>query len=305
MTHKRRGKCLIFNHQLFDCKTLSERKGTHLDAYALKRAFSYLGFEVKLYNDATTAEVMALLKATSKEDHSDADCLVCCIMSHGDHSNLWAKNDKYPCDTVFNFFTADNCPTLTGKPKLFFIQACRGDKLDPGVVLKIGQDETDSAKFYTLPTWADFLISYSTVPGYYSWRNTRDGSWFMQSLAQVLVEHGSCMGFLDILTRVNQKVAFDFISQVPNDKEYDKQKQVPSTVFMLTRQLILRPKDLPERSQFVKPCIQNTFNSEVTRIVANTAIEKLSEQVNEVKITEKGDQKELKNLTNTQQQTSK
>ena len=27
---------------------------------------------------------------------------------------------------------------------------------------------------------ADFLIAYSTVPGFYSWRNTTQGSWFIQ-----------------------------------------------------------------------------------------------------------------------------
>ena len=29
----------------------------------------------------------------------------------------------------------------------------------------------------TLPTEADFLYAYSTVPGYYSWRNYTKGSW--------------------------------------------------------------------------------------------------------------------------------
>ena len=29
----------------------------------------------------------------------------------------------------------------------------------------------------SLPTEADFLYAYSTVPGYYSWRNSARGSW--------------------------------------------------------------------------------------------------------------------------------
>lgn len=29
----------------------------------------------------------------------------------------------------------------------------------------------------SLPTEADFLYAYSTVPGYYSWRNSVTGSW--------------------------------------------------------------------------------------------------------------------------------
>lgn len=242
MSHKRRGKCVIFNHRYFDEKSLNERKGTEIDAHALRKCFNEYGFDVKTYDDLTVAELITMLKALSKEDHSDADCFACCIMTHGDQANLWARNDKYPIDLLFTHFTADNCPTLAGKPKLFFVQACRGDKLDPGVILKIGGDETDSARYYTIPTWADFLIAYSTVPGYYSWRNTRDGSWFMQSLAEVMLMHGNDLSFLDIMTKVNRKVAYDYTSSMTNDKKFDKQKQAPSTVHMLTRRLVLRSK---------------------------------------------------------------
>lgn len=29
----------------------------------------------------------------------------------------------------------------------------------------------------SLPIESDFVYAYSTVPGYYSWRNSRNGSW--------------------------------------------------------------------------------------------------------------------------------
>ena len=49
------------------------------------------------------------------------------------------------------------------------LQACRGDKLDPGVKLKQGKErrtETDSVQAaYKIPTQADFLIAYSSVEG--------------------------------------------------------------------------------------------------------------------------------------------
>lgn len=35
-----------------------------------------------------------------------------------------------------------------------------------------------------IPMEADFLIAYSTISGYYSWRNSVNGSWFIQSLCK-------------------------------------------------------------------------------------------------------------------------
>lgn len=79
---------------------------------------------------------------------------------------LYAKDTPYKPDILWSSFTADKCPTLAGKPKLFFIQACQGDKLDPGVTLT-SRTETDgrAAHSYKIPSQADFLIAYSTIPG--------------------------------------------------------------------------------------------------------------------------------------------
>jgi len=37
-----------------------------------------------------------------------------------------------------------------------------------------------------IPIEADFLVSYSTVSGYCSWRNLIKGSWFIQSLCNII-----------------------------------------------------------------------------------------------------------------------
>ncbi len=60
----------------------------------------------------------------SKEDHSQSDCIVVCILTHGEQSILWGRDEKYLTDKVFNYFKGDQCPTLASKPKIFFIQVC-------------------------------------------------------------------------------------------------------------------------------------------------------------------------------------
>ena len=77
--------------------------------------------------------------------------------------------------------------------------------------------------------------------GYFSWRNSAKGSWFVQALCHMLQEYGTKRDLLWILTRVNRKVAYDFQSN--SSKAFmNQKKQVPSVVHMLTKDLIFTPK---------------------------------------------------------------
>lgn len=100
----------------------------------------------------------------AKKDHSESDCFLMAVLSHGELGILYARDTPYKPECLWSPFTADKCPTLAGKPKMFFIQACQGDKLDGGVTMC--RTETDGQNnSYRIPTQADFLIAYSTVPG--------------------------------------------------------------------------------------------------------------------------------------------
>lgn len=84
---------------------------------------------------------------------------------------MYAKDVMYKLENIWHYFTASACPTLAGKPKLFFIQACRGDRLDPGIKLHRTQTDGESSvnglnsMTYRIPVHADFLIAYSTISG--------------------------------------------------------------------------------------------------------------------------------------------
>lgn len=55
-------------------------------------------------------------------DYSQMDCLVVCVLSHGESGIIYARDAAYQHETLWGPFTADNCKTLAGKPKLFFLQ---------------------------------------------------------------------------------------------------------------------------------------------------------------------------------------
>jgi caspase-like apoptosis-related cysteine protease len=46
-----------------------------------------------------------------------------CFLSHGEQGVLYAKDRQFKPETLWDKFSATHCPSLAGKPKMFFIQA--------------------------------------------------------------------------------------------------------------------------------------------------------------------------------------
>ncbi|EFA01345.2 Caspase-like Protein [Tribolium castaneum] len=236
MNHKNRGLALIFNHEVFDIHNLKPRTGTDQDRKNLEDVLRKLGFEVIVFQDLRYHDIERQIKQAAKYDHTDSDCLCISVLTHGDTGILYARDTQYKPDLLWSYFAADRCPSLAGKPKIFFLQACQGDKLDGGVILS--RTETDGhleIDSYRIPAQADFLVVYSTVKGYYSWRNTTRGSWFIQALCEELRNKGFDYDLGTILTFVSQRVAFDFESNCPDSPTMHQQKQIPCVMSMLTR----------------------------------------------------------------------
>lgn len=226
--------------QCFDPHTnCNERTGTDLDADVLKRCFKDLRFEPDLYTDLSVKDTEKKLKELGEGDYSDDDCFVCCFLTHGDRDVLYARDGKIRVDSIMEPFRDEVCPSLVGKPKLFFIQACRGDKCDSGKLITCDASDAPSHVCHNL-VHADFLAAYSTVPGYYSWRSVNAGSWFVQRLCSVLWEHMHSCDLLSMLTMVCHRVATECESCVPNDPSMHGKKQVPFITSTLTRRVNFR-----------------------------------------------------------------
>ncbi|XP_071577621.1 caspase-1 isoform X2 [Temnothorax nylanderi] len=168
MNHSKRGVALIFNHEFFTVPHLKPRCGTNVDCENLTLALKNLGFEVNDFHNLTHKDVVKQLERAAEMDHSEHDCLVIAVLSHGELGLLYAHDTAYKADSLWHYFTADKCQSLAGKPKLFFIQACQGDKLDPGINLKERTETDGLVSTFRIPTQADFLIAYSTIPGHTS-----------------------------------------------------------------------------------------------------------------------------------------
>uniref|UniRef100_A0A8C2LMQ6 Caspase-3 n=1 Tax=Cricetulus griseus TaxID=10029 RepID=A0A8C2LMQ6_CRIGR len=202
------GVCITINNKNFHKSTgMTPRSGTGVDAANLRETFMCLKYEVRNKNDLTHKEIVELMKNVSKEDHSRRSSFICVILSHGDEGVIFGTDG------------------LTGKPKLFIIQACCGTELDCGIETDSGTD--DGMAYQKILVEADFLYSYSTAP---------DGSWFIQSLCAMLKLYAHKLEFMHILTLVNQKVSIEFES-FSLDSTFHAKKQIPCIVSMLTKEL--------------------------------------------------------------------
>ncbi|XP_046504640.1 caspase-3 [Equus quagga] len=235
MDYPEMGLCIIINNKNFYKSTgMASRSGTDVDAANLRETFTNLKYEVRNKNDLTGEEIVELMRSVSKEDHSKRSSFICVLLSHGEEGIIFGTNGPIDLKKLTRFFKGDCCRSLAGKPKLFIIQACRGTELDSGIETDSGIE--DDMACQKIPVEADFLYAYSTAPGYYSWRNSKDGSWFIQSLCAMLKLYAHKLELMHILTRVNRKVAMEFESYCL-DPTFHGKKQIPCIVSMLTKEL--------------------------------------------------------------------
>ncbi|XP_024292292.1 caspase-6 isoform X3 [Oncorhynchus tshawytscha] len=172
MNHKRRGLALIFNQEHFYWHLrMPPRNGTNADRSNLVKRFEDLNFEVQAFDNLKVEEVLDQISQAAEANHADADCFVCVFLSHGENDHVYAYDDKITIQDITALFKGDKCKSLVGKPKIFILQACRGDKHDDPVTpmdvvdseVKTNEVVVDAGVVYTLPAGADFIMCYSVA----------------------------------------------------------------------------------------------------------------------------------------------
>lgn len=131
MTKSPRGICLIINNVHFE--VFENRNSAREDGAFLKSVFKQLDFNVIYHENLEAKEMKDILKRTSNNDClKEHEAFVCIMMSHGVKDDLIAGSDGclIQLEHIFAYFNNSNCPNLINKPKVFFIQACRGGKND-------------------------------------------------------------------------------------------------------------------------------------------------------------------------------
>ena len=234
MNHLNRGHALIINNITFQKPNLSYREGAENDHLSLKEVFENFEFNVRVEVDKTATEIEKLLEYFSCLDHSDNDCFMCIVMSHGKAKVVFGVDGKsvYLEERASALFNNIKCPTLSGKPKIFISGACQGDRRMKTISTlstttsflniqsngfehsKIGQQNTDPrntgytshVEFENMSAICDFLFCYATLKKHVSYRSKTDGDIYFNELTKALREFGSQKPLENILKIANEKL---------------------------------------------------------------------------------------------------
>ncbi|XP_011526163.1 caspase-14 isoform X1 [Homo sapiens] len=146
------------------------REGSEEDLDALEHMFRQLRFESTMKRDPTAEQFQEELEKFQQAIDSREDPVSCAfvvLMAHGREGFLKGEDgEMVKLENLFEALNNKNCQALRAKPKVYIIQACRGEQRDPGET--VGGDEIvmvikDSPQ--TIPTYTDALHVYSTVEG--------------------------------------------------------------------------------------------------------------------------------------------
>ena len=191
---------------------MANSKWSKQDFENLKRTLEYfLEFDVRPYENLKAIEIEQIIKKIAELDHKNSDCFLCVVMGHGNDDKIVAS-DNQEISFEETMAPIKSCASLENKPKLFFFQACRGDKdmeaknnrPDSGVSTKSGNSTTDHIDDKTnnnnnnkmhapkqntqMESESDLLVYYSTIPDHYSYGSVAEGTLFIKNVCNQLNE---------------------------------------------------------------------------------------------------------------------
>lgn len=211
---------------------LPPRRGAKRDADQLFQVLSSLNYQVRLHYDLTAEEIHALYEQESCEEQGEFFLSV--LSSHGEEGAIYDfYSTPVKMDNIFKILSPERCPALAAVPKIFFVQACRGDLLDAGVEL-----ETDSLKppedsfslYLSIPS--DTTVMFASSAGYAAFLNP-SGSVFLQTLCELLRGKERNLELLKLMTRLSHTVAHRFQAR----GKYRGSKAMPCLISNMTQEV--------------------------------------------------------------------
>ncbi|XP_019879742.2 caspase-3-like [Aethina tumida] len=199
---KNRAKVLIINNILFKGK--EERKGAKKDTEALEKLCKKFKLEYTSKKDLKKDEMIRAVndfaKSTSQKNYN---MVITIIMSHGTSiqdshgqiTQISGIDEKLiQVKEITDIIALQK--HLSGKPKIFIFQCCRGEEVHTDARPIISNAKNQS----------DMLLAYSTLPGFVSYRSPTTGSWYIQTLCSIFSAHAHQWDIETMLKKVDAEM---------------------------------------------------------------------------------------------------
>ena len=195
----------------------AKRDGTSTDLDAIKKTMEKMNYTVMIKKNLKAAEMKECLSKVGASIGflSEVDSFICFILSHGNDKGIEGVDKEHvSIAELTESLESNKCSALKGKPKIFFIQACRGTLLPDQVKLdNTSQPQPDEivmdGKISAIPPGADFFFGYSTVGNNVALRRTLSGSFYIQIICSVFDKYADKLSLHDMMMLVHQTLATD------------------------------------------------------------------------------------------------
>ncbi|XP_055864587.1 caspase-14-like isoform X1 [Biomphalaria glabrata] len=237
-----RGMALIINNVHF--KSFSVRNGSDADVSHLSKMFEKLKFSICCKGNLTAEQMKQECKKFAKDRNlQNVSALSVVILTHGStnecyfgidgfigRDNIPVKNTYITKTELAQIFNSRNCPLMKEKPKLFIIQACRGEDENPtetkyqslsGPIMnsdtprsEIQEDSpTQVPNASPRADTADMCFVHSSSMGYKAYRDVTRGSPFIEDFTDLIMNKSSATDeFLHIVQKLQRAFSQKLLS---------------------------------------------------------------------------------------------
>ncbi|XP_077603737.1 CASP8 and FADD-like apoptosis regulator [Crocuta crocuta] len=197
----------------------------------LRDTFTSLGYEVQYFLYLKMDSIIDILRRVAcMPQHQDYDSFVCVLVSRGGSHSVFGVDQSqpgFPLDQIRKMFMGDACPSLLGKPKLFFIQnyVVSEGQLDSSSLLEVDGPAVNNVESKarqpgpcTIHREADFLWSLCMADVSLLERSSSSPSLYLQYLSQKLGQERR-RPVLELHIELNSSV-YDWNSRVSAKERY-------------------------------------------------------------------------------------
>ena len=200
---------LIIVNQKFDNKN-AFRKGAQNDQSNLEEIYNHLNVIYEVSKNLREFEMFDKINEFSKSIKKTCSVIFVSISTHGkDDGGLMGTEGRFiNVREIVECFETDE---LLGIPKVFIIQACKGNDKETRECIGDGDHVSSATPAQYCTRRADVLIAYSTSEGCVSYRNPTDGSWFIEVLKECIRDpKNDERQFIEILTICINKIVEEY-----------------------------------------------------------------------------------------------